>query len=101
MIYAQRPNAVGCTSFEKWKEMNHYVKRGTEGIALIQTVDSRKKLRYVYDNKDTGAVFKNFNHSSGEEETFCTVSSNISSAVGNFIAIHYSSFTVSEPVLVF
>lgn len=56
MIYAQRPNAVGCTSFEKWKEMNHYVKRGTEGIALIQTVDSRKKLRYVYDYKDTGAV---------------------------------------------
>ena len=45
MIYAQRPNAVGCTSFEKWKEMNHYVKRGTEGIALIQTVDSRKKVK--------------------------------------------------------
>ena len=35
MIYAQRPNAIGCTSFEKWKQMNHYVKRGTQGIALI------------------------------------------------------------------
>ena len=23
MIYAQRPNAVGCTSFEKWKEMGY------------------------------------------------------------------------------
>ena len=56
MIYAQRPHAVGCTSFEKWKEMNHYVRRGTEGIALIQTVNARKKLRYVYDYKDTGIV---------------------------------------------
>lgn len=56
MIYAQRPNAIGCTSFEKWKEMNHYVRRGTEGIALIQTVNARKKLRYVYDYKDTGIV---------------------------------------------
>lgn len=56
MIYAQRPNAVGCTSFQTWKKTNHYVKQGTAGIALIHTVNGRKKLRYVYDYKDTGIV---------------------------------------------
>ena len=56
MIYAQRPNAVGCTSFQIWKKTNHYVKQGTAGIALIHTVNGRKKLRYVYDYKDTGIV---------------------------------------------
>lgn len=56
MIYAQRPNAIGCTSFQTWKKTNHYVKQGTAGIALIQTVNGRKKLRYVYDYKDTGIV---------------------------------------------
>ena len=48
MIYAQRPNAIGCTSFEKWKQMNHYVKRGTQGIALIVRNSENRKLRYVY-----------------------------------------------------
>ena len=56
MIYAQRPNAVGCTGFQTWKKTNHYVKQGTAGIALIQTVNGRKKLRYVYDYKDTGIM---------------------------------------------
>ena len=56
MIYAQRPNAVGCTSFQIWKNTNHYVKQGTAGIALIHTVNGRKKLRYVYDYKDTDIV---------------------------------------------
>lgn len=56
MIYAQRPNAVGCTSYEKWKEMNHYVKRGTQGIALIVRNGENRKLRYVYDYSDTGVA---------------------------------------------
>lgn len=56
MIYAQRPNAVGCTNFQIWKKTNHYVKQGTAGIALIHTVNGRKKLRYVYDYKDTDIV---------------------------------------------
>lgn len=56
MIYAQRPNAIGCTSFEKWKQMNHYVKRGTQGIALIVRNGENRKLRYVYDYSDTGVA---------------------------------------------
>ena len=56
MIYAQRPGAIGCTSFQTWKKTNHYVKQGTKGIALIQTVNGRKRLRYVYDYKDTGII---------------------------------------------
>ena len=57
MIYAQRPNAIGCTSFEKWKQMNHYVKRGTQGIALIVRNSENRKLRYVYDYSDTGLSY--------------------------------------------
>ena len=56
MIYAQRPEAVGCTSFQTWKKMNYYVKKGTEGIALIKSIQGRKKLRYVYDYRDTGII---------------------------------------------
>ena len=35
MIYAQRPNAIGCTSFEKWKQMNHYVKGEHKELPLL------------------------------------------------------------------
>lgn len=38
------------------EKTNHYVKQGTAGIALIHTVNGRKKLRYVYDYKDTDIV---------------------------------------------
>ena len=44
MIYAQRPNAVGCTSFEKWKEMNHYV-NGVQKELLLSRLWIHEKVK--------------------------------------------------------
>ena len=53
MIYAQRPEATACASFETWNEtMRMYVKRGSKGIALIDP--EAERLRYVFDVSDTG-----------------------------------------------
>lgn len=52
MIYAQRPEATACASFETWNEtMRRYVKHGSKGIALIDP--ETEKLRYVFDVADT------------------------------------------------
>ena len=56
MIYAQRPDATACADFETWnKRMGRYVRRGSTGIALIDTNGDTPKLRYVFDVSDTGA----------------------------------------------
>ena len=56
MIYAQRPDATACADFDTWnKRMGRYVRRGSNGIALIDTTGSYPKLRYVFDVADTGA----------------------------------------------
>jgi len=56
MIYAQRPDATACADFETWnKRMGRYVRRGSTGIALIDTTGDTPKLRYVFDVADTGA----------------------------------------------
>lgn len=56
MIYAQRPDATACADFETWnKRMGRYVRRGSMGIALIDTTGDTPKLRYVFDVADTGA----------------------------------------------
>ena len=55
MIYAQRPNAVFCKSYEEWNEQyGRYVKRGAKGIALFVTNQDKPYLRYVFDAADTG-----------------------------------------------
>ena len=36
MIYAQRPDATACASYEIWNQtMRRYVRRGAKGIALL------------------------------------------------------------------
>lgn len=55
LIYAQRPQAEACASFEIWnKRMRRYVRRGSRGIALVNMQNGRPGLRYVFDVKDTG-----------------------------------------------
>lgn len=55
MIYAQRPDATACADFGTWnKRMGRYVRRGSTGIALLDTTGSYPKLRYVFDVADTG-----------------------------------------------
>ena len=57
MIYAQRPNATACASFDFWNEkMYRWVKRGSKGIALIDTSREKNRLRYVFDVNDTYKV---------------------------------------------
>ena len=53
LIYAQRPDATACASFEMWNErMFCWVNRGAKGIALIDGESERPKLRYVFDVSD-------------------------------------------------
>ena len=55
MIYAQRPDATACASFDLWNNrMNRYVRRGSKGIALLDQSSSVPRLHYVFDVSDTG-----------------------------------------------
>lgn len=48
MIYAQRPDATACASFDLWNDrMNRYVRRGSKGIALLDQSSSVPRLHYV------------------------------------------------------
>lgn len=63
MIYAQRPDATACASFDIWNNrMNRYVRRGSKGIALLDQSSSVPRLHYVFDVSDTG-VRRNFQKS--------------------------------------
>ena len=55
LIYAQRPDATACAEYDLWNsQMRRYVRRGSKGIALVDTTGSQPKLRYVFDVADTG-----------------------------------------------
>ena len=58
LIYAQRPDATAVASMEVWNNrMYRWIKRGSKGIALIDTTSGTKnRLRYVFDIKDTYKV---------------------------------------------
>ena len=56
MIFKQRPDATACAEYDLWNEtMRRYVKRGSKGIALVDTRGDVVRLRYVFDVSDTGA----------------------------------------------
>lgn len=47
MIHAQRPDATACAEYDFWNEkMGQYVRRGSKGIALIDSSGERPRLRY-------------------------------------------------------
>ena len=55
MIYAQRPDATACASYEIWNnQMRRYVQRGRRGIAHIDTTGDNPEIKYVFDVSDTG-----------------------------------------------
>ena len=55
MIYAQRPDATACASFDIWNNrMGRYVRRGAKGIALLDESSGFPRLHYVFDVSDTG-----------------------------------------------
>ena len=54
MIFAQRPEATACAEYDLWnKQMRRYVRRGSKGIAVVDTSSDQPKLRYVFDVSDT------------------------------------------------
>ena len=55
MIYAQRPDATACATYELWNERTQrYIKRGAKGIVLLTPGQDGMRLRYVFDISDTG-----------------------------------------------
>ena len=55
MIFAQRPDATACAEYGLWTNtMRRYVRRGSKGIALIDTTGAAPRIRYVFDVSDTG-----------------------------------------------
>ena len=55
MIYAQRPDATACAEYGVWNDkMRRYVRRGSRGIALVDTSGYAPRVKYVFDVADTG-----------------------------------------------
>ena len=55
MIFAQRPDATACADYDLWNtQMRRYVRRGSKGIALLDTSGDNPKIKYVFDVADTG-----------------------------------------------
>jgi len=59
-IFSQRPDVTACADFSVWNEtMNRYIKRGSKGIALIDTENGdTNKVKYVFDVSDTAVTPK-------------------------------------------
>ena len=54
MIYAQRPDASLCLSFDDWTQtMNRYIHKGAKGIGLVDYSGDAPKMKYVFDISDT------------------------------------------------
>ena len=48
LIYAQKPEAVACASYNAWNQkMHRYVNKGTKGIALLDESGTWYTLKYV------------------------------------------------------
>ena len=55
MIYKQRPDATARAEYGLWNNtMGRYIKRGSKGIALLDSNGDTPRLRYVFDVSDTG-----------------------------------------------
>ena len=59
MIYAQRPDARACASFDTWHlpRFRRWINKNAQGIALIDDSGARPMLKYVYDVSDTNTRF--------------------------------------------
>ena len=59
MIFSQRPKATAYAESSIWNDvMRRYVRRGSKGIALLDTSGEKPRLRYVFDISDTGEYGK-------------------------------------------
>ena len=54
LIFVQRPDAIACADIETWnKKVKRWVNKGAKGIALLNEIDGRTTLKYVFDVSDT------------------------------------------------
>lgn len=53
LLYAQRPDATLVETYTGWKEKGRYVRRGSKGIAIIDSTHYRPYVDHVFDISDT------------------------------------------------
>ena len=53
LLYAQRPGAKMVETYAKWREKGRYVRRGSKGIAIIDSHGYRPYVDHVFDISDT------------------------------------------------
>ena len=53
LLYAQRPDAKMVETYAKWREKGRYVRRGSKGIAIIDSHGYRPYVDHVFDISDT------------------------------------------------
>lgn len=56
LIHTQRPDATALAPYDFWNDhMRRYVRKGSKGIALLDSYGDRPRLKYVFDISDTAA----------------------------------------------
>ena len=53
LLYAQRPDAKMVETYSGWREKGRYVRRGSQGIAIIDSSHYRPYVDHVFDISDT------------------------------------------------
>ena len=53
LLYAQRPDATMVETYAGWREKGRYVRRGSKGIAVIESGYCRPYVEHVFDISDT------------------------------------------------
>ncbi len=53
LLYAQRPDAKMVETYSGWREKGRYVRRGSKGIAIIDSTHYRPYVDHVFDISDT------------------------------------------------
>ena len=53
LLYAQRPDATMVETYAGWREKGRYVRRGSKGIAVIDSEHYRPYVDHVFDISDT------------------------------------------------
>lgn len=53
LLYAQRPDAKMVETYSGWREKGRYVRRGSKGIAIIDSSHYRPYVDHVFDIADT------------------------------------------------
>jgi len=53
LLYAQRPDATMVETYSGWREKGRYVRKGSKGIAIIDSDHYRPYVNHVFDISDT------------------------------------------------